>query len=172
LSRPGVFSAELERQARGIASKLLEHFDYVGVMAIEFFVYRGGLLVNEIAPRVHNSGHWTINGAVTSQFENHLRAICGLPLGATARHCECVMLNWVGVLPERADLLDVPGLQWHDYGKQPRPGRKVGHATLTAADERGLEEAAELLVRRLGGDWRSCLATLGLLAPAVPRARA
>jgi len=93
-------------------------------------VLDGQLLVNEIAPRVHNSGHWTIDGAQTSQFENHLRAITGMPLGSTAAWCEALMFNWIGELPERDRLLGIPGVHWHDYGKAARPGRKIGHATL------------------------------------------
>lgn len=81
LSQPGILPTSLQAEAEGIVSKLLRHWEYVGVLAVEFFVVQGGLLVNEMAPRVHNSGHWTLDAAVTSQFENHLRAICGFPLG-------------------------------------------------------------------------------------------
>ncbi len=130
LTRAPYGSASLVRQAQRAARKLLEHFHYVGVLTIEFFVKRGKLIANEMAPRVHNSGHWTIEGAHTSQFENHVRAIAGLPLGSTAARGHCAMINLIGELPARDPLLEVPGLHWHDYGKSARPGRKLGHVTL------------------------------------------
>ncbi len=130
LTRAPFGSAALTRQAQRAARRLLEHFDYVGVLTIEFFVSRGKLIANEMAPRVHNSGHWTIEGAETSQFENHLRAIAGLPLGSTRARGHSAMLNLIGELPARRTLLAEPGLHWHDYGKEPRPGRKLGHITL------------------------------------------
>ena len=107
--------------------------DYVGVLAIEFFVVKGRLVANEMAPRVHNSGHWTIEGCVTSQFENHLRAICGLPLGSTRPLGHTAMINFLGQMPSRERLLAIEGLAYHDYGKQPRPGRKLGHCTILKA---------------------------------------
>jgi 5-(carboxyamino)imidazole ribonucleotide synthase len=103
---------------------------YVGVLTIEFFVVKGRLVANEMAPRVHNSGHWTIEGCVTSQFENHLRAICDLPLGSTRALGHTAMINFLGTLPDRDTLLGVEGLAFHDYGKEPRPGRKLGHCTI------------------------------------------
>jgi len=133
LTRAPYGNAALTRQAQRAAKKLLEHFKYVGVLTIEFFVKRGKLVANEMAPRVHNSGHWTIEGAVTSQFENHVRAIAGLPLGSTAARGHSAMINLIGELPERNPLLAVPGLHWHDYGKSPRPGRKLGHVTICEA---------------------------------------
>ncbi|MBZ9538970.1 5-(carboxyamino)imidazole ribonucleotide synthase [Modicisalibacter tunisiensis] len=143
-----------QARAEDYARRVMERLDYVGVMAFEFFVAGDGLLANEIAPRVHNSGHWSIEGAVTSQFENHLRAIAGLPLGDTARLVPCAMLNVIGALPERDAVLAIPGTRWHDYGKAPRPGRKIGHVTVLAADEAQLAEriaAVEaLLVNELG----------------------
>jgi 5-(carboxyamino)imidazole ribonucleotide synthase len=123
-------NAALTRQAQRAAKKLLEHFDYVGVLTIEFFVARGKLVANEMAPRVHNSGHWTIEGAETSQFENHVRAISGMPLGSTRARGHSAMINLIGALPDRDVLLREPGLHWHDYGKAARPGRKLGHITL------------------------------------------
>jgi len=128
----------LARQAQRAAKKLLEHFKYVGALTIEFFVKRGRLVANEMAPRVHNSGHWTIEGAVTSQFENHVRAIAGMPLGSTAARGHSAMINLIGELPDRDPLLAVAGLHWHDYGKSPRPGRKLGHVTIceTTAQKR------------------------------------
>ncbi len=119
------------------ARKLAEALDYVGVFALELFCRDGELLANELAPRVHNSGHWTIEGSETSQFQNHLRAVLGLPLGDTRMVGTACMLNWIGAMPDPAAVLSEPGGHWHDYGKQPREGRKVGHATLRsdAADE-------------------------------------
>ena len=126
-------SAGLQREASRHARALLTHLSYVGVLAVEFFVHRGRLVANEMAPRVHNSGHWTIEGAVTSQFENHVRAIAGLPLGDTSVTGHSVMVNFIGRMPDRRDLLAMPGLHLHDYGKSPRPGRKLGHATAVYA---------------------------------------
>src|SRR5690606_13176607 len=120
----------LQQQAQRYLRRLLRHFEYVGVLTIEFFVVRGRLLANEIAPRVHNSGHWTIEGAVTSQFENHLRAILGWPLGSTAARGHSAMINFIGSMPDAAQLLREPNLHLHDYGKSPRPNRKLGHCTL------------------------------------------
>ncbi|HXH03355.1 MAG TPA: 5-(carboxyamino)imidazole ribonucleotide synthase [Candidatus Competibacteraceae bacterium] len=147
LSRAPCTARELETQARDCARRLLERLDYVGVLAIEFFELDGELMANEMAPRVHNSGHWTIEGAETSQFENHLRAVCGLPLGSTAARGHCVMLNFIGAMPARESFLAVPGAHYHDYGKEPRAGRKVGHGTLRADDAAALEAA----LARLGG---------------------
>jgi 5-(carboxyamino)imidazole ribonucleotide synthase len=113
--------------------KVLEELQYIGVLCIEFFELQGKLLANEMAPRVHNSGHWTIEGAAVSQFENHLRAVLGLPLGSTAAPGVSAMLNLIGEVPESAEVLAVPDAHLHLYGKTPRPGRKVGHVTLRAA---------------------------------------
>jgi 5-(carboxyamino)imidazole ribonucleotide synthase len=117
---------------------LLESLDYVGVGCVELFEMDGTLLVNEIAPRVHNSGHWSIEGAETSQFENHVRAVLGWPLGSTAPRGVSAMVNCIGTMPHREAILAVPGAHLHDYGKEPRAGRKLGHVTVTApdADER------------------------------------
>ena len=125
--------AEIQRAAERAAHRILESLKYVGVLAIEFFEHQGELLANEMAPRVHNSGHWTIEGAVTSQFENHLRGVLGLPLGSTGPAGHCAMLNLIGDLPESAEVLAVPDAHLHLYGKSPRPGRKLGHVTLRAA---------------------------------------
>jgi 5-(carboxyamino)imidazole ribonucleotide synthase len=125
--------APWQRQAAGYLRRVLRHFRYTGILTIEFFVQRGRLIANEMAPRVHNSGHWTIEGAVTSQFENHLRAILDLPLGSTRALGHSGMVNLIGSIPERAKLLKLKGLHLHDYGKKPRPGRKVGHCTLVEA---------------------------------------
>lgn len=119
----------LQEQAERHARALMEALNYVGVMTIEWFELRGQLLANEVAPRVHNSGHWTIEGAHTSQFENHLRAILGLPLGSTAPRGYMVMQNLLGDLPDPAKILSDPRAKLHLYGKAPRPRRKVGHIT-------------------------------------------
>ena len=124
---------DILRAAERAAHRVLESLKYVGVLAIEFFEHQGELLANEMAPRVHNSGHWTIEGAVTSQFENHLRAVLGHPLGSTGPAGHCAMLNLIGDLPESAEVLAVPDAHLHLYGKSPRPGRKLGHITLRAA---------------------------------------
>ena len=129
---PGLEPA-VQHAAEEIARRVLESLKYVGVLAIEFFEHEGRLLANEMAPRVHNSGHWSIEGAVTSQFENHLRAVLGLPLGSTGAAGHCAMLNLIGDLPEAPDVLAVPDAHLHFYGKVPRPGRKLGHVTLRAA---------------------------------------
>jgi 5-(carboxyamino)imidazole ribonucleotide synthase len=124
-------------QARGeeLAARLLADLDHVGVLAVELFDLGGELLANEIAPRVHNSGHWTIEGAVTSQFENHVRAVLGWPLGSTSPRGPSAMVNCIGVMPSRDAVLAIPGAHLHDYGKSPRPGRKLGHVTVVAPDE-------------------------------------
>jgi 5-(carboxyamino)imidazole ribonucleotide synthase len=123
-------SPALRDHAEQYATAALSALDYIGVLAIEFFVSGNSLLANEMAPRVHNSGHWTIEGAETSQFENHLRAVTGLPLGSTqARGCS-IMLNIIGEAPARLAVLGIDAAHLHLYGKEPRPGRKLGHITL------------------------------------------
>jgi len=130
LSRAPFIHEEHQKQAEDIARKLLIAMDYIGVLAIELFETEDNLLVNEIAPRVHNSGHWTIEGAHTSQFENHLRAVMNLPLGNTAPKGFSAMVNAIGQLPHLSELAGIPFCHIHDYQKPPRPGRKVGHITL------------------------------------------
>ena len=130
----------LKKAAEDAMRQVLESLHYVGVLCIEFFEAGGQLLANEMAPRVHNSGHWTIEGAVTSQFENHLRAGLGLPLGSTAAAGHSAMLNLIGELPESADVLKLPDAHLHLYGKEPRPGRKVGHVTVRAENLKKLQE--------------------------------
>ncbi|HKY35475.1 MAG TPA: 5-(carboxyamino)imidazole ribonucleotide synthase [Polyangiaceae bacterium] len=139
--------AALQLQAAKYVEKLLTHLDYVGVMALELFQLDSLLLANEIAPRVHNSGHFSIEGARTSQFENHLRAILGLPLGATDVPVPCAMLNLVGIAPDPAAILAVPDAHLHWYGKAPRPGRKVGHITVCAPDAATLADRVATLER-------------------------
>jgi 5-(carboxyamino)imidazole ribonucleotide synthase len=136
--------ALLQPRATELARTLAERLGYVGVFALELFVKDGELLGNEMAPRVHNSGHWTIEGAHTSQFENHVRAVLGLPLGDTGARGMSAMFNWIGELPDTSAVLQAVDAHWHDYGKQARPGRKVGHATVCAPD-------AGQLAARLGG---------------------
>jgi len=125
-------TASLQKEAEHAARKVLEALEYVGVLCIEFFEFGGRLLANEMAPRVHNSGHWTIEGAVTSQFENHLRAILGMPLGSTAAVGVSAMINLIGETPESAEVLNVSNAHLHLYGKEPRAGRKLGHVTVRA----------------------------------------
>ncbi|MGY6588567.1 MAG: 5-(carboxyamino)imidazole ribonucleotide synthase [Wenzhouxiangella sp.] len=114
---------------RAMVERLMNHLDYVGVLTLEMFHTPDGLLANEFAPRPHNSAHWTIEACICSQFENHLRAVCGLPLGATDSRQPALMFNWIGSLPSREAFLALPDLHWHDYGKTARAGRKIGHAT-------------------------------------------
>jgi 5-(carboxyamino)imidazole ribonucleotide synthase len=133
-----------QREAEAICSALLDELDYVGVLAVELFDVGGTLLANELAPRVHNTGHWTIDGAETSQFENHVRAILGLPLGSTAARAPCVMVNLIGDTPSPEELLALPGAHVHLYGKAPRAGRKVGHVTLVDPDDETLARAIAL----------------------------
>jgi 5-(carboxyamino)imidazole ribonucleotide synthase len=123
----------VQQAAEDAARRVLDALHYVGVLAIEFFEHQGRLLANEMAPRVHNSGHWTIEGAVTSQFENHLRAVVGLPLGSTAAIGSSAMLNLIGDLPDSAEVLAVRDAHLHLYGKSARAGRKLGHVTLRAS---------------------------------------
>jgi 5-(carboxyamino)imidazole ribonucleotide synthase len=149
LTRAPWKSPALETAAKRHLRKVMEHFDYVGVLTIEFFVVRGRLLANEMAPRVHNSGHWTIEGAETSQFENHIRAVAGLPLGSTAARGHCAMVNLIGTMPDHGRLLREPGLHLHDYGKAPRPGRKLGHLTLVEKTAKACDQRALRLLRRI-----------------------
>jgi 5-(carboxyamino)imidazole ribonucleotide synthase len=139
----------LQQRATALAHTLAERLDYVGVFALELFVKDGELLGNEMAPRVHNSGHWTIEGAHASQFENHVRAVLGLPLGDTGARGLSAMFNWIGELPDPAPVLRAVDAHWHDYGKQARPGRKVGHATVCAPDTAQLAQRLETLGREL-----------------------
>ena len=151
LSRPGGFPPELQADAERKMARLMNHFAYRGVLTIEFFLCGDTLLANEIAPRVHNSGHWTIDGSACSQFENHVRAVAGMPLGDTRRVHHSLMFNWIGSMPCRDRALSIPGLHWHEYGKAPRPGRKIGHATLTADGHEQLMENAGRLAELAGG---------------------
>jgi 5-(carboxyamino)imidazole ribonucleotide synthase len=145
VSRP-LLQDPLQTLAEDHCRRLLEALDYVGVLALELFQVGDTLLANEYAPRVHNSGHWTIEGALTSQFENHLRAVAGLPLGSTAARCATAMVNFIGRVPEPGQVLGIADAHLHVYGKRPAPGRKLGHATLCAASPELLErELSKLL---------------------------
>lgn len=135
----------LQKQAEDYASRVVEHLGYCGVLAFEFFVADGQLYANEIAPRVHNSGHWTIEGAECSQFENHLRAIAGLPLGSTDLRGYSAMVNFIGDTPTNAAMAAIPGVHIHHYGKTPKPQRKVGHATVTADSAGQLQQRLDAL---------------------------
>ncbi len=144
-------AAAARPQAEAHVRAALAALDYVGVMAVEFFEVEGELLANELAPRVHNSGHWTIEGAETSQFENHLRAVAGLPLGSPAARGHSLMLNVIGTFPDAAEVLAVPGAHLHLYGKAERPGRKLGHVTVRADDPGACEEAERRLAFLMPG---------------------
>jgi 5-(carboxyamino)imidazole ribonucleotide synthase len=135
----------MQKQAESYVSRLLEALDYVGVLALELFEVDGHLVANEFAPRVHNSGHWTIEGAETSQFENHLRAILDLPLGLTASVGNAAMVNFIGGLPATEDVLAIPHAHLHLYDKSPRKGRKVAHATIQAESPEQLSELVKQL---------------------------
>jgi 5-(carboxyamino)imidazole ribonucleotide synthase len=138
-----------QRLAADYLKRVLTRFHYVGILTIEFFVRGGRLIANEMAPRVHNSGHWTIEGAVTSQFENHLRAILNLPLGSTRPTGYSAMLNLIGTLPPRDTLLHWEGVHLHDYGKEPRPGRKIGHCTVVETTQPRRDRRARQLLAEL-----------------------
>ncbi|WP_226468792.1 5-(carboxyamino)imidazole ribonucleotide synthase [Luteimonas panaciterrae] len=153
----------LAAQAFGHARALAEALDYVGVFALELFCREGQLLANELAPRVHNSGHWTIEGAETSQFQNHLRAVLGLPIGSTRMRGHACMLNWIGEMPDAGAVLREAGGHWHDYGKSPRQGRKVGHATLRADSVEALTQALLAVGTGLGRESQ--------VAPVIARLR-
>jgi len=155
ISMAPVFDEKMQARAEVLIQRLLDHLDYTGVMALELFLKGGELLANEFAPRVHNSGHWTIDGALTSQFENHLRAICGLPLGDTACRSKSMMFNLLGKFPAAADQSSAAGswqgeVYWHDYHKTAREGRKIGHVTVTAQSDTGLRAKAAQLAAELG----------------------
>jgi 5-(carboxyamino)imidazole ribonucleotide synthase len=123
-----------QAEAEEYGARLLDELGYVGVLALELFEVDGRLLANEFAPRVHNTGHWTIEGAVTSQFENHLRAILGLPLGSTVSR-PALLVNLIGSVPRAEEVLRIPRAHLHLYGKEPRPGRKLGHVTVVEPTE-------------------------------------
>ncbi len=152
-------TADLQEQAETCARAIMEHLGYVGVMAVEFFVVDGRLWVNELAPRVHNSGHWTMDATTTDQFENHIRAVLGLPLGVVSQARPAGMLNMLGSIT-RVGPAVAPGcdLRWHDYKKVPAAGRKMGHINVVADSERTLLAAMNSLHRSMYGDINAGLA--------------
>ena len=154
LTRAPYGPAAWQRRASAYLERVLTHFRYSGILTIEFFVRRGRLIANEMAPRVHNSGHWTIEGAMTSQFENHLRAILGLPLGATQARGFSAMVNLIGERPPRNRLLALTGVHLHDYGKNARPGRKMGHCTIVERTAAARDARARALLKDLRVDVR------------------
>ena len=136
----GNISVELQEQAEEYATQAMSALNYVGVLTIEFFEKDGRLLANEMAPRVHNSGHWTIEGAVTSQFENQVRAVTDAPLGSASPLGACAMVNLVGNVPDVEFILKIEGAHLHLYDKAPRPKRKLGHITFVEKDVETLHE--------------------------------
>jgi 5-(carboxyamino)imidazole ribonucleotide synthase len=152
--RQGILHSSIARpqdavslSAQQAVRRLMEALDYVGVICVEFFDLDGKLIANEYAPRVHNSGHWTIEGAETSQFENHVRAVCGLPLGSTATRGHVAMLNIIGTHPDARSVCAIDGAHLHIYGKSEKPGRKLGHITLRADDAATLQNIFEAAQR-------------------------
>jgi 5-(carboxyamino)imidazole ribonucleotide synthase len=154
LTRAPFGTPALQRTAARYLRHALTHFRYTGILTIEFFVRAGKLIANEMAPRVHNSGHWTIEGAETSQFENHLRAILDLPLGSTRARGHCAMLNLIGEMPAREQILAMGDVHLHDYGKTSRPGRKLGHLTLVERTAAARDRRARRLLGGLAPDIR------------------
>ena len=154
-------SRELQAEAEDLAAKVLDRLKYVGVVAIELFEVRGRLLANEMAPRVHNSGHWTLDGASASQFENHVRAVAGLPLAVPRTPGPAAMINLIGRLPDMRAIASLPYARLHLYDKAPRPGRKLGHVNVTGEDEEGVADAAARI-------WK-LLPDAGRLPPAAAR---
>lgn len=156
-----VHATDLNLQASVQVGRILQALDYVGILAVEFFEKEGRLIANEMAPRVHNSGHWTIEGAETSQFENHIRAVAGLPLGDPKPRGFSAMINIIGSMPDAAKVLKIPGAHLHDYGKEPRAGRKLGHITIRADSleelNRTLRENLNLLPLETAKQWQNRL---------------
>ena len=142
---PAPNASHLESLAQKYVAALADELNYVGVLALELFQVGEDLIANEIAPRVHNSGHWTTEGSQTSQFENHLRAVADLPLGTTEMKAPCAaMVNLIGILPPLCDVLKIPGASAHYYGKEVKPNRKVGHISLVAQTMDELRERVEM----------------------------
>lgn len=139
----------LLRTAERYAALLMDRLEYVGVLAIELFESNGRLVANEIAPRVHNSGHWTLDGTQASQFENHIRAVTGLPLAAPRARAPTAMLNIIGKMPDVTAVAALPGAHLHLYDKDPRPGRKLGHVNVVGATREALVDRVDRLERLL-----------------------
>ena len=156
-----VHNTDLNLQASAQVGRILQALDYVGILAVEFFEKEGKLIANEMAPRVHNSGHWTIEGAETSQFENHIRAVTGLPLGDPKPRGFSAMINLIGSMPDATKVLKIPGAHLHDYGKEPRAGRKLGHLTIRADSLEELNltllENLDLLPLETANQWQNRL---------------
>ena len=150
---PAEVEPRVAATAASYARRLLERLDHVGVLAIELFDAEEGLLANEIAPRVHNSGHWTIEGAETSQFENHVRAVTGMPLGPMDPVGMSAMVNLIGSVPDPREVAAIPGAHLHLYGKTPRPGRKLGHITVRSDDAERLDELTLKVETLLTDQW-------------------
>ena len=146
ISRAPLADTSLEDRAGSYVRRMLEELEYVGVLALELFVADDQLLANEFAPRVHNSGHWTIEGAETSQFANHIHAITGARPASTGAVGHAGMLNLIGEIPPAARQLDMPDATLHDYGKSPRPGRKLGHITVVTDSAASRDEMLEGIV--------------------------
>lgn len=146
---PAPNSQDLQPIAQDYITRLLNHLNYVGVLTLELFVTEQGLLANEIAPRVHNSGHWSIEGAVCSQFENHIRAVAGLPLGSTQIIRPNVMINIIGQHPDTAEVLAIEDVHLHLYNKSEREGRKLGHITIVPMNEQKRTEICRKLAKIL-----------------------
>ena len=145
ISRAPFTDKHLQGQAEGFMKKIFEELQYVGVLTIEFFHYRGAILANEMAPRVHNSGHWTIEGAATSQFENHIRAVLDYPLGSTAPRGLAAMINLIGNVPDTSRIISFPDVHLHLYEKSPRKNRKLGHVTIVSDTLSAFDEKIALL---------------------------
>lgn len=146
---PARDAEELQSVAEDYATRVLDALDYVGVLAIELFQAGAQLIANEMAPRVHNSGHWTIEGAETSQFENHVRAVLGYPLGDVSPIGHSAMINVIGRIPDTAHVLQHRDAHLHMYGKAARPGRKLGHITMRGDDASAVRKRAEVLRREI-----------------------
>ncbi|MGP1271716.1 MAG: 5-(carboxyamino)imidazole ribonucleotide synthase [Phycisphaerales bacterium] len=148
---PADAPSDLVERATGWATELAHSLNHVGTLTLELFDTPDGLIANEFAPRVHNSGHWTIEGCETSQFENHVRAVMGWQLGSTRPRRHTVMLNLVGSMPSLGEVLAIRGAHWHGYGKQPKPGRKIGHITCEGEDPavaRAVADQVRRVIRR------------------------
>ena len=148
---PGL-TAGLQCEGEGFAARLLDRLGYVGVLAIELFHADGRLLANEMAPRVHNSGHWTLDGARTSQFENHIRAVTGMPLSDPRATGPTAMINLIGELPDLNAVAGIPGVRLHLYDKAPRPGRKLGHINVVRDEAAAVTRTVERVWALLPGE--------------------
>ena len=164
---PAIVSDAMRADAEKIAAMLLHRLDYVGVVGIELFDVNDELVVNEFAPRVHNTGHWTIEGSTTSQFEQHVRAVMGLPLGDVTTRGVSTMINAIGMLPDLQCVLTIPGCHMHIYDKENRPDRKVGHVTITADTSKELDQRVRALRDLVGESWGGFANTEPLYAAAA-----